>query len=217
MLDQIFNDIFIINLDERTDRWLECCNELIKIGSSDSRVTRVSAIRTNLHGAIGCSFSHATALTRFLIESDSEYCVVFEDDFLFNIDSASVLDLVCNFLKNEMDWDVLLLSGNDVKSITTKSNQYFSVLSSKTTSAYMVKRSYVPQLIKSYLTGAINLKKYMPVISPEYWGTLLDLYAADMVWQELQKKDNWFILNPSVVIQRPSYSDIMRQNVDYKV
>ena len=115
------------------------------------------------------------------------------------------------------DWQVLLLSGNEVKTISGSTNRYLSVISSLTTAAYIVKRSYAPRLIEKFLFGADQLKKYIPIIPPYNWGTLLEMYAADSVWQDLQKEGKWFILNPAPVFQRASYSDIMMQNVDYKV
>jgi GR25 family glycosyltransferase involved in LPS biosynthesis len=216
-----YNDIFkytsVINLDVRMDRWNECCDEFGRIGASMSEVNRFSAIPNDTHGAIGCGFSHALALTQFLIKSDEQYCLILEDDFKFKEDIGSVISDINYFLTTVSDWQVLLLSGNAVKTISGSTNRYLKVISSLTTAAYIVKRTYAPRLIEKFLFGAEKLKTYIPIIPPYSWGTLLELYAADSVWQDLQKEDNWFILNPAPVIQRASYSNIMLQNVDYKV
>ena len=214
--DNLFKYISVINLDSRKDRWEECCIEFGRIGSNMEGVKRLSAIQTEPHGAIGCGFSHALALMHFLIESNEPYCLILEDDFSFKNEIHEVLESVKSFLQNE-NWSTLLLSGNEVKTITCESDIYLRVLSSKTTGAYLVNRNYVPRMIEKFLLGSNMLKKYMPIIPPYHWETLLDLWAADMVWQDLQKEGNWFILNPIPIIQRPSYSDIMKQNVDYKV
>jgi GR25 family glycosyltransferase involved in LPS biosynthesis len=215
--DDIFKYTAVINLDARTDRWNECCSEFSRIESSMVGVKRFSAITNETHGAIGCEFSHALALVHFLIESDEQYCLILEDDFNFRDDIKIVVEEVNFFLATVGEWQVLLLSGNEVKSISGNTNRYLSVISSLTTSAYIVKRTYIPKLIEKFLFGANQLKKYIPIIPPYNWGTLLEKYAADAIWQDLQKEGNWFILNPAPVIQRASYSDIMKMEVNYKV
>ena len=215
--DDIFKYTSVINLDARTDRWEECCAEFSRIGSSMSGVKRFSAIANETHGAIGCGFSHALALAHFLTESNEEYCFILEDDFSFKENINNVISEINFFLSTVSDWQVLILSGNEVKTISGSTNRYLSVISSLTTAAYIVKRTYAPRLIEKFLFGADQLKKYIPIIPPYNWGTLLEMYAADSVWQDLQKEGNWYILNPAPVIQRASYSDIMLQNVDYKV
>ena len=215
--DDIFKYTSVINLDARTDRWTECCDEFSRIGSSMTGVKRFSAIANETHGAIGCGFSHALALAHFLTESNEEYCFILEDDFSFKEDINNVISEIKFFLSTVNDWQVLLLSGNEVKTISGSTNRYLNVISSLTTAAYIVKRSYAPRLIEKFLFGADQLKKYIPIIPPYNWGTLLEMYAADSVWQDLQKEGKWFILNPAPVFQRASYSDIMMQNVDYQV
>ena len=152
-----------------------------------------------------------------MTESNEEYCFILEDDFSFKEDINNVISEINFFLSTVSDWQVLILSGNEVKTISGSTNRYLSVISSLTTAAYIVKRTYAPRLIEKFLFGADQLKKYIPIIPPYNWGTLLEMYAADSVWQDLQKEGNWYILNPAPVIQRASYSDIMLQNVDYKV
>jgi hypothetical protein len=41
------------------------------------------------------------------------------------------------------------------------------------------------------------------------------MYALDMYWQRIQARDNWYLVAPSLVVQRPSYSDIEKKHVDY--
>ena len=41
-------------------------------------------------------------------------------------------------------------------------------------------------------------------------------YIIDQYWQRLQQKDNWFIVNPALIIQRPSTSSISNTFVDYR-
>ena len=42
------------------------------------------------------------------------------------------------------------------------------------------------------------------------------MYCIDVYWQKLQQKDNWYIINPALMIQRKGYSDISKRETDYK-
>ena len=40
-------------------------------------------------------------------------------------------------------------------------------------------------------------------------------YAIDQYWKKLQRVDRWYLIVPITVIQRPDYSDVSGQQVDY--
>jgi GR25 family glycosyltransferase involved in LPS biosynthesis len=214
---ELFKAVYIINLDNRHDRWAECVAELNRLGIAVSAINRFSAIPNTLHGIIGCGFSHASVLLRFLVQSDEPYCLILEDDFQFKAPLDDTIRSAEILFEKEKDWKVLMLCGNEMVTLTSTSTAYLNVLASQTASAYIVKRSFAPKLIEKLLFGTDMLKKYLPLVAPPNWGALLRLYSSDMVWKDLQKEGGWFVLNPVPVIQRPSYSDIMRQQVDYGV
>jgi hypothetical protein len=41
-------------------------------------------------------------------------------------------------------------------------------------------------------------------------------FACDMYWKRLQREHRWFLITPICVIQRPGYSDIEKQDVNYE-
>ncbi len=41
-------------------------------------------------------------------------------------------------------------------------------------------------------------------------------FACDMYWKRLQRADHWYLITPICVTQRPGYSDIEKQVVDYE-
>ena len=41
------------------------------------------------------------------------------------------------------------------------------------------------------------------------------MYAIDVHWMQLQRKDNWYILYPRTISQLPDYSDIEKKTVNY--
>jgi hypothetical protein len=40
-------------------------------------------------------------------------------------------------------------------------------------------------------------------------------YTIDQYWKILQNKDNWYLLTPLTVVQRPDISDIEKQQTNY--
>ncbi len=94
-----FDEIYCINLDERTDRWEHSCKQFDILEISD-RVKKFSAIKPDyderwhrsvpwgkgkyaypLKGAVGCAESHKAIIT-IAKEQNLKNVMVFEDDFL---------------------------------------------------------------------------------------------------------------------------------------
>jgi hypothetical protein len=71
-------------------------------------------------------------------------------------------------------------------------------LNSQTTSGYLVKKEYIPRLLKIYENDMNNYVK------TGKWGN----YYVDQSWKVLQKTDNWYSFYPPVGIQSGSLSDI---------
>jgi glycosyl transferase family 25 len=209
--------IYVINLSHRTDRWRECCLEFSENDINQDEVVRFEAVPSNIHGSIGCAYSHAAVLMRFLLESDEPHCLVLEDDFKFILPMDHVVREIESVILSSDVWDALLLAGNMVFSFETRNPSIVRVYESLTTSAYIIKREAAPKLIERFLTGANRLKEILPVLARNNWGEIIKRYSADVVWHQLQMTDPWFMLNPRVVVQRPSFSDIMLEHVDYKV
>ena len=87
--------------------------------------------------------------------------------------------------------------------------QYFSnfkVISAQSGNAYLVNKHYYPKLLNNFKEGLEKLETT--------WN--YHLYALDQYWKNIQKTDNWYCIVPSIMIQRPSYSDIEGGVIDYK-
>lgn len=79
-LEEFFDRIFVINLDRRTDRWLECIHEFKEHGIPMDKVVRISAFDHPTNGHEGCTRSHR-ALLRRVANSDWNLVLILEDDF----------------------------------------------------------------------------------------------------------------------------------------
>ena len=207
-------DTFVISLRHREDRRLEVLNQLSKLKFNPDSVQFLDAKYTLRNGAIGCAYSQAFALSKFLFDSNSEYCLVFEDDFEV-INPDNFVDTLFGYLTNHDEWDVLLLSSNVAVPISSQVHPgVFRVAHAQTASAYLVKRHYAPTLIKTFYEAANYLSSRYLALDAK---TQNYFYAIDMMWKPLQLEDNFYAFLPQLVRQRESYSDIENQRVSYGV
>jgi GR25 family glycosyltransferase involved in LPS biosynthesis len=197
--------IFYINLKKRPDRKSKLELELKKL--SEIKKYKIQNIRINAieskHGAIGCAKSHVKALQKAKNEN-LDHIIVMEDDMkLKNVNLRKYFDLI-NSIKN---WDVIILSGHGSKKyINDDISKAQGIL---TTGMYIIKNHYYDILIDNFNESITNMEKLEKnTENREKW-------AIDTNWQKLQKKDNWLIFNEIMAFQRPDYSDIVNNKVDY--
>ncbi len=198
----ILNNVYYINLESRTDRKYLVEEELNKLKWN---YTRFNAIKTE-NGRIGCSLSHL-ALLEMARDNNLEYIVILEDDIQFkNIDLFN--KLLKEFLENtdKNDYDVLLLAGNIRPPYEKINNICLKIYKSWTTTGYIVKKHYYNKLIANIKTGIQYLIKYP---------NMHQKYSIDCNWFSLQKSDNWYILYPRTITQRPGYSNIENKTINY--
>jgi GR25 family glycosyltransferase involved in LPS biosynthesis len=201
---ETFHDIknvLFINLDSRIDRRSHFESQFRKIGFQPQRF---SAIR-NADGAIGCSMSHVACL-ELAIHNNWDHVLICEDDATIT-NPGQLVHQVNAFLKRFGDsWDVLLLAGNNYQPFRQESPECVRVANCQTATCYLVRRPYFERLLANFKEGLKNLKAN-PGQQPDY--------AVDQYWKRLQRTDRWYLIVPISVIQRPDYSDISNQHVDY--
>jgi GR25 family glycosyltransferase involved in LPS biosynthesis len=200
-----FHDIthvVYINLDSRIDRRTHFESQFHKMGLQPQRF---SAIR-NADGAIGCSMSHVACMELAIKNDGWDHVLVCEDDATIT-NPGQLVYQVNQFLKRVGDaWDVLLLAGNNYQPFRQVSPECVRVANCQTATAYLVRRPYFETLLANFKEGLRHLIA-APAEQPNY--------AIDQYWKLLQRTDRWYLIVPITVIQRPDYSDIARQHVDY--
>ncbi len=184
--------VVYINLEKRKDR-----NEHMKrmTETFGDKVIRFEAIEDN-PGYLGCSRSHIEVV-RMALSSNWKNVLILEDDAEWNSFESGY-----NKFKelSEKDYDVIVLGGSCVYRNGDR------VYSSQCATGYLVNQHYLPKLLQNFENGYVNLET-----SRNY-----GMFALDQYWKHLQPHDNWFIVNPCLVYQRPDYSDIEKQYVDYR-
>ena len=206
-----YSNLYYINLEKRKDRKKHIEEQLKKIDYPKNKINRIDAIN-NKDGLTGCGLSHIKALKEGLNQND-EYIIILEDDFEWIHNKEKTLDILKNAVNNK-DWNVILLSCNGN---SKKYNKYLNkVIDCQTASGYIIKKSYIPILLKLWKEN-INIRlKYNINKNNSYKQYNSHNTALDICWKKLQN-NNWFLTNPILGKQMKSYSDIEKKVVDYKV
>jgi glycosyl transferase family 25 len=194
----MFEDIkkvVYINLERRLDRKEQVEAELQKYFPSE-KIQRFNAIQHKL-GYIGCTKSHIAVLEMAIRENWNNVLIVEDDAIWSNFDK--MYHVYENLIKNP--YDVITFG----TAFATYDKNTYKLLEGQTTTAYLVNKHYYTTLLKNFQEGLHNLLVTRNKRK----------YSVDQYWKLLQKKDNWFCIVPSLLIQGPSYSDIERKTVDY--
>jgi len=190
-----------INLEHRTDRLQHVTQELHKIGLHTAE--RFHAIRTTA-GNVGCTMSHIKCLE---IAKQRNYPHIFicEDDITFT-NPAVFLKSLQHVYDSKMEWDVLVIGGNNAPPFQPINEYCVRAYNVQTTTGYIVKQKYYDTLLANYKEG-INLLLREPEKKTQY--------SIDIYWKTLQSQDVWLLLIPLTVIQYYDYSDIECRVVEY--
>lgn len=200
-------NILYINLDHREDRKWHIVSQLNQLGLHSFE--RFSAIKT-ANGAVGCGISHIKCL-ELAKERGWDMVTIIEDDFKC-INTPVFKKSLSNFGKNHkkdgIQWDVLLLGGNNVPPYIRPTNVDYCVQISncQTTIGYVVKRELYDILINN-MREAISLLIRHPEEKTNY--------AIDIFWKRLQQSGRWFLLCPLTITQHVCYSDVEEKEKNY--
>jgi hypothetical protein len=106
-------DIYYINIDERTDRKIFMENEFKDVLPENVTLQRWSATK-NKSGWIGCILSHSNVLKHMISKYNTNFYMVMEDDCKINdkIRFKAELPKYLKYLKDHSDkWDLFLGGG----------------------------------------------------------------------------------------------------------
>jgi hypothetical protein len=187
-----------MNLDSRTDRREQVEKELDIF--PNEKKTRISAVKDEEHPPVGCIRSHLKAIETAK-EKNYPNVLITEDDVMW----ANVTDGYADFEKLvKMPYDVIMLGGT----FTKMDPQTRRVKWAQSGHAYLVHNRYYDTIINK-LRDAIQDFENAP--SKEK----VDKIHVDLQYTQLQPLHQWFLVQPALAIQRPSYSDLAKHNVNY--
>jgi len=220
--------IIYINLENRGDRKDLLLKELSALDTNMSKVHKVSGIYMPKNGHKGCIQSHILALNMvklnqprwsrvLILEDDAELT---EEPEQFNKILAQAMEKLDTI---DTDWNVLMLAtawkvihptdNPERQSLEIYNPQGERVplalqrlKSATTASAYVVKASYVDEILKLFDKCNRNLQPdRLNEDNYEPW-------ALDQQWRTLQERDKWYCLDKDIVKQRAIWSTTMSQS-----
>ena len=191
--------VLYINLARRTDRQEEITRELQTLGIAEDSIIRIEAVDARdcqETPIVCCARSHIAALEHAMTE-DLEAVLILEDDFMLCQSPQQTRERWARFRDMAPHFEIASWAHNCLRLRDRRDRGDARARYLQTASAYAVRRSAMKRLRDIYLDAiAQNLlfDRHMTTISNEV---------------------QWFALRPALSKQRPSYSDIEFQSVDY--
>ena len=203
-------DIFLINLQHRTDRLQECKDNFLNYGLDFSKINIINGVYEESYGSLGCAKSHILTLSNYLTHHSGQYAIVLEDDFDFKRSFYDVIQEINSLLESKVPFDLVLLGATHPVTYSESISGFNRVVEAKSTCAYFVKTEYVAKLNYCFSQAAYLLEKYRNAKE-----IMIPKFAIDIFWNRLQVIDKWYLLANTAGFQRKSYSDIEKKIVDY--
>ena len=189
-LQELFPLQFCINLDERTDRWELVSKEFEKMNVNP---TRFSAIANPKNPAQGCLKSHLAVLKE--AQKLKQNVFIFEDDImLLGEDYNEIIEKSLDELE-QVNWCMFYLNANILRPVYQVNEHLGRLSHAQSTDSYGIHKDFLDTLV--------------PFLESQN-------YFIDVLYSEfVVPKFPCYISIPMAMIQRPDYSDIEHQIVDY--
>jgi len=196
----LIDAIIYINLQHRTDRNEHILHEIKKIDPTLSKTHRFNAEYIPTNGALGCALSHVKAIEMCYEHPEWNRCLILEDDFTFTTSPEECSQQVMELINFSPSFDVLLLAfgHDDFVYEDTSSPHIRRVLSSQTTSGYLVQKHYMGILLNNFRISSDILRNQ---------GKCHD-GCLDQYWKRLMPQGNWYTYHTRIGYQYANYSDI---------
>jgi len=198
------NQLYIINLVERKDRYTQLLVELCRIGFPLNLITHVKGYKNNetndkrLNSYIGATGSHIEALED-AVKNNYENIMILEDDFIFSLNYNKIKNDIKTFFDRKYDFDVLFVSASKQHQI----NEFDDLLmiskqECTTTSGYIVGNKSLQKILNVMKEGLNELKN-----NRNYNG------VCDRYWTKLNVDNKFFIFKNKFGYQQITSSDIV--------
>lgn len=196
-VNDFFSKVFCLNLDSRQDRWQETSKLLSDHNIEAERIPAIRGSMLNIPGAggvVGCALSHLFML-KYAQQLKLDNYLVFEDDIELAHKFNEKFEL--GIKEVPADWDLLYLGGNHMfgpRPLPRVSEHVYRCQFTVTTHAIAIRHTVYDRFIN----------------------TIIDVtQPCDVHFARAQSQLNAYVLMPHLVSQRPDYSDVQNQPMDY--
>lgn len=193
--------IYIANLKERRDRFMEVLCELAKMGAPLCNVVHYQCSKETVTGDkkldsyIGATKNHVDMIEMF-IKNGEENCLILEDDFTFNCNLEDHKEDLTKFFEKEYDFNIAFVSYSKYHNILQKDElMLISKQECTTSSGYILSKKTVSNVYDVVKEG------YDLLVKTGDHGR----YCIDRYWA---KMDKLLLFKRKFGYQRPNYSSI---------
>ena len=194
--------IYILNLEERLDRYYETLLTLASMHAPLHRVKRYIAKKDGLPPYMGATKNHVDVITEFCDEK-KEHCLILEDDFLFIDNRDHIWKSLTELWSTPRSYDICFLSlsklgpRQPIDSLLSRSTQACT-----TSSGYILQAATAPRVRDVVTEGLEKMKETGDQCT----------YCIDRYWSKL---DQIVFFKTKLGFQRPSYSNLTGRVVAY--
>jgi len=192
------DQIYILNLEERHDRFVETVLELARVRAPLHRIVHYKAKKEGRSPYYGATKNHVDAVEMFM-NSGHKNCLVLEDDFCFTGRVADTKAALTKFWERAYDYDICFLSTSKsgrreihddlllrTYQVCTTSSGYFLSKPRAADVFQLIKEGYE----KMEQTGDTNT------------------FCIDRYWHRLAAANRLFVFREKIGFQRATYSNI---------
>ena len=201
-----FNNIdahFVINLEKRKDRLAAILPVMQSINVTAPTIVR--AVPYDTCGILGCGLSWVLALQE-CSDTNGTTCMIVEDDFHLAMNPDKAASQVDALFTSGIAWDVIMLSGWTLAASDAEVPYLKRVKEARSTGGLFIARAYARTLLLHTLQGAFHLNKDCKARK----------YFIDIYMNELARAGGrWYMFQPLLGYQKPSFSDIRKQYINY--
>jgi hypothetical protein len=188
--------IYILNLEERVDRYYETLLTLASVGAPLHRIHHYKAKKDGLPPYIGATKNHVDVAEHFCA-SGLGTCLILEDDFLF-VDAPTVRESLTTFFSTPREYDITFLSLSKLGRREPYDNLLGQTFQECTTSSGYLLQSSTARGVYDVLVDGFNK---MNETGDHH------TYCVDRYWSKLPRL---FYFRKKLGFQRPSYSNLTR-------
>jgi len=215
MIENYTDKTYIINLDERMDRWDLIVSELSKTGIKNyERFSAIKPDRTTIPkeayramtlagsnrdkyivGTVGARASHVGIMKKAQ-KAGYRQILILEDDVEFHSEANVIFDNAMEQTKN-INWDMFFLGCNHKEPFDLINTNLARIKRAHAIHAYLIKDT----LFDVIITNAIPS------------GQEIDVYY----YEQIHPNYTCLCTRPHIAWQRAGFSDLLQENRDYKV